>query len=413
MPRGSGMRHAGCADVPKRHQCSAEAGPALGGTWASCARGRSAVWMHATRGNGYTRARVPAVGRAARRFVWGRRRRRGRARRSPDRLALDLRTARWPAAQPRATTGSCGQIGTGSPVAPYPQRLGRLAEVLAAIDRACHCEPRIRDIGGGTPGAVCAGEHRRSWCRTSAPRLRAAISSGSTCWRICGHWVTPSCGDSSGGYFTPQPHRAVHRPQCRPHPPPRAGYRRRAGRRRCAAQHRRSGLRERCVSAGRDRACPGIAAGNGQASSAGSAWPATCCPQRLVGIDVMPACCGATEILLEAQLATRWSAHCGNVLDEVEYAQVTVRRRRARDYRQPTLREFRPAESRRLDPRSNWMTTRRACARRNTTSRTTSSSSCGGASTGSNRPAAASWRWSPTTRISDGLTHRQMRRVPG
>ena len=34
----------------------------------------------------------------------------------------------------------------------------------------------------------------------------------------------------------------------------------------------------------------------------------------------MPACCGATEILLETQAATRWSAHCGNVLDEVDYA---------------------------------------------------------------------------------------------
>ena len=43
-------------------------------------------------------------------------------------------------------------------------------------------------------------------------------------------------------------------------------------------------------------------------------------PRRLVGIDVMPACCGATEILLETQLATRWSAHCGNILDEVDYA---------------------------------------------------------------------------------------------
>ncbi len=43
-------------------------------------------------------------------------------------------------------------------------------------------------------------------------------------------------------------------------------------------------------------------------------------PGRLAGIDIMPACCGATEILLESLLATRWSAHCGNILDDVDFA---------------------------------------------------------------------------------------------
>ena len=44
-------------------------------------------------------------------------------------------------------------------------------------------------------------------------------------------------------------------------------------------------------------------------------------PQRLVGVDVLPACCGAAEMLVESQLGTCWSAHCGNLLEDVEYAQ--------------------------------------------------------------------------------------------
>lgn len=43
-------------------------------------------------------------------------------------------------------------------------------------------------------------------------------------------------------------------------------------------------------------------------------------PQRLVGIDVVPACCAAAEILMEASLGACWSAHCGNILDETDYA---------------------------------------------------------------------------------------------
>ncbi|MHB0956601.1 MAG: type ISP restriction/modification enzyme [Pirellulaceae bacterium] len=43
-------------------------------------------------------------------------------------------------------------------------------------------------------------------------------------------------------------------------------------------------------------------------------------PGRLAGIDVMPACCGAAEMLVEPRLGTCWSAHCGNILDDVAHA---------------------------------------------------------------------------------------------
>ncbi|MCU0962719.1 MAG: hypothetical protein MUF48_21695 [Pirellulaceae bacterium] len=44
-------------------------------------------------------------------------------------------------------------------------------------------------------------------------------------------------------------------------------------------------------------------------------------PARLVGIDVLPACCGAAEMLLQLRLGVPWRAHCGNILEEVALAQ--------------------------------------------------------------------------------------------
>ena len=41
---------------------------------------------------------------------------------------------------------------------------------------------------------------------------------------------------------------------------------------------------------------------------------------QLIGMDVMPACCVAVELLMERTLATDWSACCGSPLEQVEFS---------------------------------------------------------------------------------------------
>jgi hypothetical protein len=200
---------------------------------------------------------------------------------------------------------------------PSARFAGRLSDVLATIDRACARSPRIREVVDELNGLLVPTNVQFMLREASA--------------RACGHrpweyllenlWALTDAGPRRrrGGYFTPQP--IV----------------------RFIVRSVDTMLRRELNIAG-GLACENTslsiidpACGSGAFLLGVTEYIREFCerddgeqrwlrmardvlPRRLVGIDVMPACCGATEILLETQLATRWSAHCGNILDEVDYA---------------------------------------------------------------------------------------------
>ncbi len=222
-------------------------------------------------------------------------------------LVANWRREPWP-------TAGCD---AGSP-AGRSQRSRRLAEVLAAVDHACHCEPRIRELvnelttllAPANMQVVC--EDVSAAARTEYPLVYVVES----LWAR----VDAELRRSRGGYFTPQPIvqfivRSVDR-ILRHDLDVADGLAALDVPLRVVDPACGSGafllgvieqVRESCRQTGGEPQWQRIAR--------------HMLPQRLVGVDVMPACCGAAEMLVESQLGTCWSAHCGNILEDVEYAQ--------------------------------------------------------------------------------------------
>jgi len=187
---------------------------------------------------------------------------------------------------------------------------GRLSTLLSEIDQACARVADVRAIVSELRCQVQAAQGVPQW-QTGEASARVAL--------LEQLWALADAGlrRRRGGYFTPQPIvrfivRSVD------------GVLRRTldvpGGLACAETPVRiidpacgSGafllgvtqyVREQCRLAGLSRRWPRLAR--------------EVLSQRLVGIDLLPACCGAAEIVLQAELGTCWSAYCGNVLADVE-----------------------------------------------------------------------------------------------
>ena len=61
-------------------------------------------------------------------------------------------------------------------------------------------------------------------------------------------------------------------------------------------------------------------AGLASEDACGNRWTSEALAERLTGIDLMPACCGAAELLMERELATHWSACQRNPLSDAAYS---------------------------------------------------------------------------------------------
>ncbi|MHB8973818.1 MAG: type ISP restriction/modification enzyme [Pirellulaceae bacterium] len=205
---------------------------------------------------------------------------------------------------------------TSSPAAPT-QPARRLNAVRGAIDRACSSSPRIRELVGellalqAATNMQVAGEEVCAQANPAYPLVYLMES----LWAQ----VDAELRRRRGGYFTPQPLvqfivRAVDQilrhdldvvgGLAAPETPLRVVDPA------CGSgafllgviEYIRADYRHRGDEPGWRRMAQHVL------------------PQRLVGVDVMPACCGAAEMLVESQLGTCWSAHCGNILEDVAYA---------------------------------------------------------------------------------------------
>jgi predicted helicase len=215
-------------------------------------------------------------------------------------------------------------MARGSAEEPSTLRTTRFHELLATIDRACAGWPDVADSVGRLAGLYCPANVQRL--------LQAAAQSacGGNAWAHLFEqlWAATDANlrRRRGGYFTPEPI---------------VNYIVRSAdalvRRDLDLPDGLSGEDESLIIV--DPACGSGAFLLGvtqfvHASCTQNGNEATwermardVLPRRLVGVDVVPACCRVAEILVEADIAAPWSARCGNLLDQSDQTDTLLRHR--------------------------------------------------------------------------------------